>query len=266
MLVPSIDYPIFPMIILGVEKVMHDHNYEVLVYNTEVGPERTRKGLELLAENQVDGVMVFTNRIANDELETLLSRQRAVVLVNIVLPGSHAKVVRIDVVRGIELLVQHLLEAGRRRIALLTYPKSNYSATERLRGYQQAMAKFGLPVDDNLIIVCDDSQAAVFDRVQQVITNGPPVDAFICYNDLMAATTLKACFDLGIAIPDQIAVTGFDNIPFTELFKCPLTTVSIDWFEMGVAAAQMILDHINGDDAVSEIIFKPELVVRESTP
>ena len=267
MLVPSIDYPIFPIMILGVEKVMHDHNYEVLVYNTDVAPENTRKGLELLEENQVDGVMVFTvNHLSADELRQLLGRQRASVLVNMTLPWSQAGVVRIDVVHGIEILVQHLLAAGRQRIALLTYPKSNYSAVERMRGYRQAVAKFGLPLDEDLIIICDDSQDAVFQRVQDVLTNGPEVDAIICYNDLMASTVLKACFDLGIAIPDQVAITGFDNIPFTELFKCSLTTVNIPWFEMGVQAAEMMLERINGNLATPEVIIKPELVVRESAP
>ncbi|MAS34352.1 MAG: hypothetical protein CL610_10115 [Anaerolineaceae bacterium] len=267
MLVPSIDYPIFPMIILGVEKVMHAHNYEVLVYNTEVAPERTRKGLELLEENQVDGVMVFTvNHISDDELQQLISRQRSAVLVNTVLPGSDAGVVRIDVVRGIELLVQHLLEAGKRRIALLTYPKINYSATERLRGYKQAMTRFDMPIDDDLIIVCEDSLDAVYHIVQEHLKNGSQIDAFVCYNDLMAATVLKACLDLNVPIPEQVAVTGFDNIPFTDLFKCPLTTVNIPWLEVGISAAEMLLSQISGEPTTTELVFTPELVVRESTP
>jgi LacI family transcriptional regulator len=211
--------------------------------------------------------MVFTNQLASDEeLQRLLDRQRAAVLVNIILAGSQAGVVRIDVVKGIELLVQHLLAAGRRRIALVTFPKNNYSATQRLLGYKQAMTKFGMPIDDDLIIFCDDSQAAVFEKVQDVLTNGPEIDALICYNDLMAATVLRACFDLGVAIPDRVAVTGFDNIPFSDLFKCPLTTVSVPWFEMGVTAAEMMLRRISGELATSEIVFTPELVVRESAP
>lgn len=267
MLIPSIDYPIFPIFILGVEKVMHEHNYDVLVYSTEVAPERSRKGLELLAENQVDGVIVCTvKHLSDDELHHLLGRQRASVLFNMALPASTAGIVRIDVVHGIELLVKHLLDSGRRRIALLTYPKTNYSAIERMRGYELAMAKFGMPLEDELIIVCEDSQDAVFRRVQELLTHGPAVDAIICYNDLMASTVLKACFDIGVRIPEQVAITGFDNIPFTELFKCSLTTVSLPWFEMGVQVADMLLERINGNESVPEIIIKPELVVRESAP
>ncbi len=265
MLVPSIDYPIFPIIILGVEKVMHAHNYEVLVYNTDVAPERARRGLELLAENQVDGVMVFTvNHISAGELQELLKRQRSSVLVNNALHSKHSGVVRIDVEYGINLLVEHLFARGRRHIALLTHPKTNYSASERLSGYKKALAKFDLPIDENLVIVCDDSEANVFNRVQSLLRSETVIDAIICYNDLIAATALKACLDLGVDVPGQVAITGFDNLPLTELFKVPLTTVSIPWFEMGVTAAEMLLNRIAGDYSEPEVIFTPELIVRES--
>ena len=267
MLVPSIDYAIFPIIILGVEKVMHENNYDVLVYNTEVAPERARKGLELLAENQVDGIIVFTvNHLSDSEFQKLLAHHHSSVLVNNVLAGSQAGVVRIDVAYGIELLVGHLLRGGKRRLALLTFPKSNYSAIERLRGYKDALRKFDMPIDENLIILCDDNQDVVFDTIQDLIRNEPSIDALICYNDLMASTALKACFDLGVSVPEQIAVTGFDDIPFADLFKCALTTVKIPWFEVGISVAEMLLAQIRGEETLSEIVYTPELVIRESTP
>lgn len=268
MLMPSIDYPIFPVMILGVEKVMHKHNYEVLVYSTEVSQERARKGLELLAENQVDGILSFTvNDIVDDELHHYLNKHQEVVLVNNMVEGSRAGIVRADVAYGIELVVEHLLQSGRKRIALLTYDKATYSAVERLKGYKHALAKFNLPLDQELIIICEDKQSRVFDKVQDVLKTGEPeVDAMICYNDLMAATVLRACFDLGVSVPDDVAITGFDNIPFTDLFKCALTTVNVDWFEMGVIAAEMLLGQLNGEEFQQEIILTPELVIRESTP
>ncbi len=267
LLVPSIAYPIFPQMILGVEQVMYAHNYDVLTYNTEVEPARSRNGLQLLAENQVDGVIVGTVKgISNEELRQLLDKHRASVLINMVLPDSQAGVVRLDVVHGVDLIVQHLVARGRQKIAFLTYPVIQYSATERLHGFRLSMAKYNAPLDESLIVTCADDPKAAYAAARTLLQERPDVDAIVCYNDLVAAHVMKACFEMDISIPDQVAITGFDDILFTDLWKCSLTTVHSPGFEMGVEAASMLLNHIEGKRDVIEIVITPELIVRESAP
>jgi LacI family transcriptional regulator len=106
LLIPSADNPFFPTVMMGVIRVMHEHQYDVLVYNTDVEPERWHKGLRLLSQNQVDGVIVSAVAgVPDHELAELLERQRAAVLVNMLVPGSQAGVVRVDHVLGMRTLV-----------------------------------------------------------------------------------------------------------------------------------------------------------------
>lgn len=267
LIVPSIDNPFFPTVMMGIIHVMHEHHYDVLMYNTDVEPQSWHKGLQLLEENHVAGVLVCSVAgLPDDRLTELINKQQAAVLVNMVVPGSHAGVVRVDDVAGMKTLVQHVIASGRRRLAFITNPIDKFSTRERLRGYREALKAHGMAVDEELIVRSPNNNIAVNKATRALLTARPDVDAIICFNDMMAASVLRTCMELGIAVPDQVAVTGFDDIPFADLFKQSLTTMHVPRFDLGVKAAEMLLERINGSTLVSEIVITPQLVVRESAP
>src|SRR5690606_25503664 len=120
------------------------------------------KGLRLLGENHVDGVVVCAVAgLPDAQLSDLLSKQRAAVLVNMVVPGNHAGVVRVDHVAGMSTLVNHLLASGRRRLAFITNPVDKFSTRERLRGYREALKAHGIEVDEKLIVFSPNNNDAV---------------------------------------------------------------------------------------------------------
>ncbi|HLV36407.1 MAG TPA: LacI family DNA-binding transcriptional regulator [Spirillospora sp.] len=267
LLIPSIANPFFPPVIMGVTRVMHEHGYDVLMYSTDIAPQRSRKGLKLLEENHVDGViMCAISGVPDSELKALIDRHNAAVLINMVLPGSRAGVVRVDDASGIETIVRYLVAKGRRRLAFLTYPVAKHSTRERLRSYRQSLEAHQIPLDESLIVTCAIDTGTIYDTTRRLLLSRPDVDAIICYNDMMAAVVLKTCMELDIAVPDKVAVTGFDNIPYTDLFKHSLTTVDVPKLELGIKAAELLLERIKGNFTVSEIVVTPQLIVRESTP
>ncbi len=266
--IPDVTNPFFPEIMRGVEQVALEHGYNVLVYNTDLDPKRERAGLALLEETRADGVVVCTMRMANDELSALLQRYRAAVVINRILPGGSAGMVCVDLSSAMNRVVQHLLDAGRRKIGYLDVIRSalSYSSKERFRGFRAAMEASGLPVNPAHIRQCVANIDSSYEAAYDLLTANPELDAVVCYNDIIAGGTLEACAALGIPVPEQVAVTGFDDIMFSSVFKVALTTMHVPKFELGARAAQMLFDRIDGRITESEIVLNAELVVRHSTP
>jgi LacI family transcriptional regulator len=129
-----------------------------------------------------------------------------------------------------------------------------------------ALKEHDMPVDEKLIVHSPNTTEAVRKATRILLENQPDVDAIMCFNDMMAASVLRACIEMGVAVPAQVAVTGFDDIPFADLLKQSLTTMHVPRFDLGVKAGEMLLERIDGNTSVSEIVISPQLVVRESAP
>lgn len=266
--IPDVTNPFFPEIIRGVDQVALEHGYNVLVYNTDLDSRRERDGLALLEETRADGVIVCTMRLDDDELSALLGHFQAAVVINRILPGGSAGMVCVDLYSAMSRVVQHLLDAGRRKIGYLDVIRSalSYSSKERFRGFKAAMEASGLPVNPTYIGQCVANIESSYQAAYELLTANPELDAVVCYNDIIAGGALEACATLGIPVPEQVAVTGFDDIMFSSVFKVSLTTMHVPKFELGARAAQMLFDRINGQITESEIVLSAELVVRQSAP
>lgn len=266
--IPDVTNPFFPEIMRGVEQVALERGYNVLAYNTDLDPRRERDGLALLEETRADGVIICTMRLDDDELSALLQRYRASVVINRVLPGGPAGVVRVDLFSAMKRVVQYLVDVGRRRIGYLDVVRSgfSYSSIERFRGFQAAMEANNLSVNPDYIRRCQATIESSSQAARDLLTANPDIDAVVCYNDIIAGGTLETCAAMGIPVPDQVAVTGFDDIMFSSAFKVALTTMHAPKFELGVEAARMLFDRIDGDTTTSEIVLNAGLVIRQSTP
>ncbi|MBZ0300605.1 MAG: LacI family transcriptional regulator [Anaerolineae bacterium] len=267
LVIPDVTNPFFPEIMRGVEHAALERGYNVLVYNADLDDQRERQGLTLLEETRVDGVIVCTMKLADDELRSCLQRHRASVLINRVMPGGPAGIVRVDLFHSMGRVVQHVLDSGRRKIGYLAANRSvmSYSSQQRLWGFEATMKANGLLVDPDYIRSCAAAVEDSLRTARQLLTDHPDIEALICYNDMIAAGALEACAERGIPVPDQVAVTGFDDIMFSSVFKVALTTVHVPKFELGVRAAQMLFERIDGHPTESEVVLNAELLIRQST-
>ena len=266
LIVPDIANPFFPEIARGVEDVAADEGYGVVLCNTVERAEREEAALQLLADKRVDGIIVCSARLGADQLYPLLQQCKAAVLVNRSAPADVAGTICVDDATGTRQAVTHLLETGRRTIGFLSGPPNSHSGQARMRGAASAQADAGVTLDPALTAPSSPYLEGGKRACRDLLSARPDVEAVACYNDLVAVGALLACRELGVRVPDDVAITGNDDIPLAELVTPPLTTLRVPKYEIGVAAVRMLFGRIRGVRGTDAAVVRPELIVRESAP
>lgn len=266
LIVPDIANPYFADISRGADDAAHEAGYSLLLCNAVEDPDREAELLRTLEQRAVDGVVLCSSRLPEPILTGLVKRHAAVVLINRVLAGS--SVICVDDARGAGMVVQHLLGAGRRRIGFLAGSQISHSSRERARGYAEALTAAGRELDGALTRRCASlDMDGGYRAGLALLTAQPDVDGVICYNDLVATGVLRACAELGRRVPDDVAVTGADDILLASLVTPALTTLRSDRQAIGATALRTLLGQLQGvQSACDTLIFQPELIVRASAP
>lgn len=266
LVVPDIANPFFADIGRGADDIAHAAGYSLLLCNTVEDPGREASILRLLEQRAVDGVILCSSRLPEDELADLVAHHAAVVLINRRLYGYSS--VCVDDAWGAGVMVRHLLAGGRRTIGCLAGPLISHSGRERARGYAEAMTAAGGDPAPALTVRCPslDLQGGR-DAALSLLSERPDVDAVICHNDLVALGALRACAELGRHVPHDVAVAGADDIMLAALVTPSLTTLRSDRHALGTIALRMVLHQFQEpEDGCSTQVLRPELIVRESAP
>lgn len=266
LVVPDITNPFFPEIARGVEDVVRGRGYEMFLCNSVEDPGREERVLRALEDKRVDGTIICSSRLPEERLLPRLRRQRAVVLVNRMAPSELAGSVRVEDAEGTEQAVKHLLDSGRHVIRFLGGPPNSHSARERIRGFETTIAAEGGEPDPDLTYPCPPNPEGGYQAALALLSAQPEIDGLVCYNDLVAVGVLRACDELGLRVPDDLAIVGCDDIMFAGLLSPSLTTLRVPKYDLGANAARMLLERIGGRDGENEILLKPVLIVRESAP
>jgi LacI family transcriptional regulator len=265
--VPDISNPFFSDIARGVEDEAYAAGYNVFLCNTEEDPERERAILESLEEKRVDGLLLCSSRLEDDELLPALALYPAVVLINRRLHGSNVGAVLVDDELGSRLAVEHLLRAGHTRIGFLAGPAASRSGQLRVAGYRAPLQEAGLPQHAGWLRHCSADVDGGREMVLDLLSDHPELTALLCYNDLVAVGALHGCHELGRTVPGDLAVIGFDDIPLAALVTPALTTCRAPRYDLGVRATEVLLARIEGvTQQFHDVVLPPELVVRASAP
>jgi LacI family transcriptional regulator len=264
-IVPDIQNPLFPPIIRGLDDRLGEAGYTPLIANTDNDPERERVDFEAMRARAVDGFITATARLDHELLDEIAALGVPLVLVNRGLEDGELPSATADDRAGVRLAVEHLVALGHRRIAHLAGPQGVSTGLRRFEGFREAMKAAGL--DPSLVRVSRAFTEPEGARLcEELLAGGTPVTGIVAGNDLMAL----GCYDVfaarGVECPRDLSVVGFNDMPFAARFAPPLTTVRIPHYEIGVAAAQLLLDILNGESAgPAEVVLPAELVVRGST-
>ncbi|MBI5957575.1 MAG: LacI family DNA-binding transcriptional regulator [Chloroflexi bacterium] len=259
--------PFFSEIARGVEHEAYATGYNVFLCNTEEDTQRELAVLRSLEEKRVDGIILCSSRLPEDDLLVALEPHPAVVLVNRKLTQKHYLSILLNDEGGARRATEHLLQHGHRNIGLLAGPPRSYGGQQRMKGYRDALESAGIcPKPEwtrHCLPIVDSGREAAAD----LLLSCPDISALFCFNDLNAVGALQACQSLGRRVPDDVAVTGFDDIPMAALVTPALTTCRTPTYEVGQQAMSLLLECINGCEGECEdIIFERELVIRESAP
>lgn len=263
--VPDISNPFFPDIVRGAEDAAWQAGYTLVLCSTVESVKREEKVLQLLEDKHVDGVIVCSARLPDEQLFPLIERHSAALLVNRRAPQEVASTLRVHDAQGTMRAVHHLLSRGKEALALLAGPSYSYSAERRFEGFETALETTGREVDKALIRPCTPDEAGGFEAAKTLLRERPDIDGLICYNDLVAVGALQACEELGVRVPGDLAVVGCDDIRLASLVTPALTTLRVSKYDLGAQAVKMLLERIEGK-AAEEMLIKPELVVRQSAP
>ncbi|KQZ44947.1 LacI family DNA-binding transcriptional regulator [Duganella sp. Root1480D1] len=255
----DITNPHYASVVKGANRVAQAHGYTLLLVDTEETPERERQLLEALSR-RVDGMIVYS-RTPEEELSWLLALDRPSVFFGrpdvIELPS-----VASDDQLGAFMVTRHLLAQGHKRVGYLGFSNSRRNP-ERMAGVREALAAQGLELA--VFEAEAPTSSAGEKQCSSIMLGRQPLDALVCFNDLLALGFMKAAQTLGFRVPEDISVVGFDNIQFGNFASPALTSVDLNSEQMGAAAMEKLLASIEGHAVEPLTVVNAQLVLRAST-
>lgn len=261
--------PFFTDVAQGMEQGAEDADLSLYICNSNNSRERERAYLSRLEQQRVQGVLITPVDPNDSFLEEIVRRGTPIVIVDrIGREVAHCSVAVDDVLGG-ELAVAHLLDLGHKRIAFVGGPESIGQVHDRREGALRALTRAGHP--ENELVVLETSSLTVPQgrEAGQRIAGMPKTSrptAAVCANDLLALGLLQQCVALGLRVPQDLAIVGYDDIEFAAAATVPLTSVRQPRRKLGRTAAELLLDEAaNPDHKHQQVVFTPELVARAST-
>jgi len=262
LVLPEISGAFFSPMLKGIEAEAHEAGYDLLIHSTQqVGTAPRRLG-----EHNTDGLLIFTNSLVASELRRLHSIGFPVVLLHQTPPdGLDIPSIAIENKDGAAMLISHLIEThGRRRIVYLRGPEGHEDSVWRERGYRDALKAHGIKFDRHLIASGSFDDEEAFAAVQHLLHDEVNFDAIFAGDDDAAIGAMRALQLAGCIVPRDVAVVGFDDVPFARYLSPALTTVRAPIEEVGRAAVRQLTRLMSGQPAQALTLMPTELVIRES--
>jgi LacI family transcriptional regulator len=257
--------PFFSEFLSGLVTTSSDAGFSLVITADRQYDERETY-LQLIGSRRVDGFVLV--RMRREDPRITLLKEAGVPFVTFGrVPGTNGILaVDEDDMRGIQLIVDHLVSLGHRRIAFIGEPLHFTKSLHRFEGYQQGLEAHRLPFEPELVATANYRQQSGREAARQLLELPEPPTAIIACNDLLALGTASAVQARGLEVGHDISVTGYDNIPLAEYTQPPLTTVDQPAHQLGSLVAEMLIAAIRGEPvSPKQVILQPKVVVRQST-
>lgn len=268
LLIPDMTNPLFPPIVRGLEEVFRVNGLVPLVVNTDNDPKRAASLFAALQARQCDGYVLATARRRDPIVEEMAERSVPAVLVNRLTDRRLLPGVAGDEAGGVAAAVEHLVELGHRRIAHIAGPQELSTGYVRQRAFHDALDRFGLSSQDCPVVVAGAyNDHAGHTAMLTLLGGSDRPTAVVAGNDLLALGAIDAIHEHGLRCPTDLSVIGFNDMPFMTRMQPALTTVRLPKKEIGVHAAQLLLERL-ADSTQPDgrcVLLPCPLVVRDST-
>ena len=258
--------PFFAQLARGVEDIAHDNGYSVIFCNTDEDYENELRAVHTLMEKRVDGILLTATQVGSEDILELINEKIPFVLTNRHVAEIATDYVIVDNRRGAYEAVSHLINLGHNRIAHISGPGQISTVKERLEGYRNALTEHDIEFDGSLVGVSDLHMERGFKVTKYFLRLEKRPTAIFGYSDLLAIGALRAVKEVGLKVPDDIALVGYDDIDFAPFLEVPLTTVAQPSYEIGKRSTEILISKLqgNGDKKPQQILLKPKLIVRKS--
>jgi LacI family transcriptional regulator len=252
--------PFYSLVARAVESVARSHDCMLIAVSSEEDPARERELLAALVRRRVDGLLVVPACDDHSFLSTEMHMGTPVVFLDRPPTGIDADVVLLDNRNGAYMAVQHLIDQGHRRVAMVGDLAEIWTATERLRGYREAMHENGLAVGSGLVRLGSHDISTAEAVTRDLLAEERPT-AIFAGNNLTCIGVLRAIQSTG----QQVAVVGFDDFELADMLALPATVVAHDPAEMGRVAAELLFARLAGDDSPAQRVVMPVRLVRRGS-
>lgn len=263
----DITNPFFTTIARGVEDTASDAGYAVIFCNTDESSAEEQKYLHMLIEQRVDGIILVPAHSTGGSATFIQEHNIPVVVLDRRVPDLQADVVRCDSEGGAYELTRLLISQGHRHIALLSGPQNVSTFEDRLAGCRRALQEAGIDYSAEQVYYGPLTQTSGYEMACRVMVSSPKPTALFAANNFITFGALKALQDLGLRVPEDVALVGFDDLP-PALITFPFLTVAAQpAYEMGRKATEILLGRLSGETAepFQEVVFPAEIIIRQST-
>ncbi|MCW9707897.1 LacI family DNA-binding transcriptional regulator [Fodinibius salsisoli] len=267
LIVTDLENPFFSEIARGVEDIAYQNKNAVMVCNSNEDKAKEKFYLEALIAEQVSGFILVPTTHNNKLITEIINDEYPVVCVDRKLNIGDINVdsVTVNNKQGAYRAVERLIKLGHQRIAIINGLEELSTTVERFEGYKQALEDYDISLVDELILYADSREEGGIKSTKQLLELKERPTAIFSINNLMTLGCLEELNTQGINIPGEIALIGFDDMPWSKALNPPLTAVRQPGYELGVSAAELLLKRLsNPSRNTSDIVLNPELIVRAS--
>jgi LacI family transcriptional regulator len=257
--------PFFASVVRGIEDVVRQQGYAVILCNADEDPAKEDLYLKVLREKQVDGLLLAPSAGIRTSLRKWKRSGIPLVLIDRRLKDIRADIALVDNREGARSAVAHLIALGHRRIGIISGPAQVFTGQERLAGYYEALRAAGIRPDPHLVREGDFRQASGYRLAREFVSKRRRPTGLFVANNLMTIGAMLALKEDGVRIPEELAVVGFDDMEWAPVLTPTLTAVAQPAYTLGTSAAQLLMQRLdNPSRPAQEVILKTHLVVRES--
>ncbi len=256
--------PFYSELIRGVQDVATSNKYNTIASGTG-GGQIGSAAVRLLSERRVDGAIILAPDVDDETIIHAAGKDLPIVVLDRSLLVENVYSVLVDNERGGYEVTRHLLNLGYRNIVFVSGPSDSLDSELRYRGYEMAMNEFQTQKSKRFDYCGHFTEEGGYSIGRLLSAMGTLPDAIFSANDEMAIGIMKSFVEIGIRIPEDVAIVGFDNIPISEYVHPSLTTVRQPMYDMGAVAAQILFQAMNGNSELQPVLLPTELIVRNSS-
>lgn len=267
-IVPEMTTPFAAEVINGIQEILYPEGLKVIIAQSNEDPRTERENLHVMERFRVDGIIIGLCHQSENQDEYIRIRRQGIPLVFYDrVPGDlDASLVWVDDYVKSFFLVEHLIRSGRRRIAHLQAPSYLYNATERAKGYKDALAKFHIPYDSSIVVKTGVTIEDGKEAARRLLASPAPFDALFAFTDTLAIGAMNELRERQVKIPEEVAIASFSGTILSTIVHPQLTTVEQPLREMGHVAAELLLEKIRKPAAPNRTVtLEAHIKLRAST-
>ncbi|NEZ47380.1 LacI family transcriptional regulator [Clostridium niameyense] len=264
-IIPDISNQFYPEIVRGAEDVANIYDYNIMLCNTDLDPEKEMEYLRVLREKMADGVLYMSNSLEPNILELIDKLRFPVVLVETRDKEEKIPSVTIDNLKASMDAVQYLIDKGNKKIAYIgLYEDMANEAVLRYKGYEETLRKNNIELNKDLVVFSGLKAKDGYNGINKILEKNE-IDAVFCAADEVAMGAINALRDKSIKVPEDVDVMGFNNIYSSEIFYPKLTTVAEPMYDMGSVGMRMLIKIINKQELEEKhYVLTHRIVERDS--